>query len=367
MTILFILEYYYPHTGGVETFFKKLVDSLDQEGHKIIIVTNQYEATLPALEYIGNVEIRRYRFYNRYLFTFGAWLVAWEAAKSADLIHTTSYNAALPSWIVAKLARKKSIITFHEVWGDLWDELPWMSTFSKRLHKGIEELITKLHFDRFVGVSDFTKNALIKAGVSSEKVRRIYNGIEYPVQAKYNDNSKNDVFQFLFFGRVSYSKGVDLLIEAMRLLKESKAIFQLKMIIPSEQTPLLTNALKLIKEYDLQDVIELQHDLPFASLQQAIAQADAVVIPSYSEGFCFAAVETMAIGTPIISSGKGALKEVISGKHIELASFDAPTLYEAMVNAIKGKWNSKPLRTFPLSDTIEEYLKLYKELLRSDT
>ncbi|MFT4565153.1 MAG: glycosyltransferase involved in cell wall biosynthesis, partial [Saprospiraceae bacterium] len=190
MTILFILEYYYPHTGGVETFFKKLVDSLDQEGHKIIIVTNQYEATLPALEYIGNVEIRRYRFYNRYLFTLGAWLVAWEAAKSADLIHTTSYNAALPSWIVAKLARKKSIITFHEVWGDLWDELPWMSTFSKRLHKGIEELITKLHFDRFVGVSDFTKNALIKAGVSSEKVRRIYNGIEYPVQAKYNDNSK---------------------------------------------------------------------------------------------------------------------------------------------------------------------------------
>ncbi len=363
MTILFILEYYHPHTGGVETFFKNLVESLDKQGHKVIIVTNRYDRRLPAREHQGNVEIRRYRFYNRYMFTFGAWLVAWGPAKDADLIHTTSYNAALPSWVVAKLRRKKSIITFHEVWGDLWDDLPWMSTFSKQLHKGIESIITKLQFDRFVGVSDFTMNALIKAGVPSEKVGRIYNGIEYPVQAKHNENSKNAVFQFLFFGRVSYSKGVDLLIEAVRQLKESNEAFQLQMIIPSEQTPLLTNALQLIEDYDLQDQIEIQHDLPFQSLQQAIAEADAVVIPSYSEGFCFAAVETMAIGTPMISSGRGALQEVISGTYIELASFDASALHDAMVDAINGKWEYKPPTEFPLSDTIQQYLELYKDVL----
>jgi len=363
MTILFILEYYHPHTGGVETFFKKLVDSLDQKGHKIIIVTNQYDAQLPAREQQGNVEIRRYRFYNRYLFTFGAWLAAWGPAKEADLIHTTSYNAALPSWIVAKLRRKKSIITFHEVWGDLWDELPWMSSFSKRLHKTIESIITKLRFDRFVGVSDYTKNALLNSGVPPERVSRIYNGIDYPLQERDNKASPNSVFQFLFFGRVSYSKGVDLLIEAVRLLKESRASFELRLIIPSEQTPLLTNALELIESHGLKDVITIQHDLPFLSLQQAIANADAVVIPSYSEGFCFAAVETMAIGTPLITSGRGALKEVVSGKHIELSSFDANGLYNAMASAINGEWANTPFKKFPLSDTIDQYLELYKKVL----
>lgn len=368
MTILFILEYYHPHTGGVETFFKNLVESLDRQGHTVIIVTNKYDANLPSQEKHGNIEIRRYNFYNRYLFTFGAWLAAWSAAREADLIHTTSYNAALPAWIVAKLRGKKSLITFHEVWGDLWQELPWISSVSKKLHKGIETLITKLHFDKYVGVSDFTKNALIEAGVSPSRVVRIYNGIQYPLKAKHDKSVKEgDVFEFLFFGRVSYSKGVDLLIEAARLLQAKNLDFRLTMIVPSEKTPLLVKVLELIKSNQLQDLITLRHDLPFDDLQQAIADADTVVIPSYSEGFCFAAVETMAIGTPLISSGRGALKEVISGKHIELDSFDAASLSEAMKDAVLGKWDEKPLREFPLSDTIEQYLELYKEMLQAKT
>lgn len=364
MTILFILEYYHPHTGGVETFFKNLVESLDRQGHNVIIVTNKYKASLPAKESLGNIEIRRYNFYNRYFFTFGAWLAAWSAAREADLIHTTSYNAALPAWIVAKLRRKKSLITFHEVWGDLWEQLPWMSPFSKKLHKTIESIITKLHFDKYVSVSNYTKYALINAGVDPSRVLRIYNGIQYPLQSKHIEEfRKDDEFEFLFFGRVSYSKGVDLLIEAARMLKEQKIDFRLTMIVPSEKTPLLVNALELIESYMLADVLTLRHDLSYDDLQLAIAEADAVVVPSYSEGFCFAAVETMAIGTPIISSGRGALKEVISGKHIELDTFDARALSVAMVEAVEGKWNETPKIEFPLSDTIEQYLALYEEMV----
>ena len=270
----------------------------------------------------------------------------------------------MPAWIVAKLRRKKSLITFHEVWGGLWGELPWMSPIAKKLHRGIESLITKLHFDKYVGVSDYTKNALIDAGVTSTRVVRIYNGIQYPLQAKHSKVfSKGDVFEFLFFGRVSYSKGVDLLIEAARLLKEQNIDFRLTMIVPSEQTILLVNVLQLIRSNNLQKVITLRHDLPHNDLQQAIAEADAVVIPSYSEGFCFAAVETMAIGTPIITSGQGALSEVISGKHIELKTFDARALSQAMMEGINGKWTNTPTRAFHLLDTIEAYLALYRDML----
>ena len=69
MKILFVLEYYEPHIGGVETLFKSLAHQLVQKGHEITVVTNRYDAKLSAHEVIDGVEVYRYRFYNRYLFT----------------------------------------------------------------------------------------------------------------------------------------------------------------------------------------------------------------------------------------------------------------------------------------------------------
>ena len=85
-----------------------------------------------------------------------------------------------------------------------------------------------------------------------------------------------------------------------------------------------------------------------------------VVIPSYSEGFCFAAAETIALGTPVISSGKGALKEVVSGKFIEMESFDKQDLFSALEKAYHGAWTSKPIKHFELKTTVKNYLALYE-------
>ena len=108
--------------------------------------------------------------------------------------------------------------------------------------------------------------------------------------------------------------------------------------------------------------VKFHHSLSFRDLQDLIRNSDAVVIPSYSEGFCFAAVETMAIGTPIISSGKGALQEVIGGKHITLSELTSSHLYEAMSQALKGEWNYLEMKRFPLESTIEQYVAVYSQL-----
>ncbi len=363
MNILFILEYYHPHTGGVETFFKNLVERLDHQGHRVEVITNKHDLSLPSVEQYGNVTIRRYRFWSRYVFTFGAWWVAMKPAQRADIIHTTSYNAALPSWIVAKIKRRPSIITFHEVWNQLWFELPWMTGWIRHLHRAFEKMLCRLSFDRFVAVSDYTRQSLLDIGVSQRRVMRIYNGIEYPMPVRHKTRQGQDTFRFLFFGRVSYSKGVDLLLEASSLLKMKGYDFILELVVPSERTPLLDKAMDMIARYDLESRIYVQHDLPQDQLQHKIAHVDAVVIPSYSEGFCFAAVETMAIGTPIISSGRGALKEVVGGKYLEMQEFNASELAEQMILAMKHQWLSKEIRTFELSDTIGQYEDLYKKLL----
>lgn len=363
MRILFILEYYYPHIGGVETFFKSLIEKLDAEGHEVTVFTNRYDNKLPTQESMGKqISIIRKRYYNRYIFTFFAWWSALHYARKSDLIHTTSYNAAIPAWLAAKFTRTTSIITFHERWGKLWYQLPWMSYPAKVLHFSFEWMITKLSFDKYVGVSDYTKNALLSSGISEQRVIRIYNGINYEGWPEHIGSSNDQPYTFLYFGRVGYAKGADLLLEAYDQLVVKRQDHQLIMVVPSEETSLLRKVKHLINKYKLESHLSIKHDLAYVDLLTEIAQADAVVIPSYSEGFCFAAAETMAIGTPIISSGQGALSEVVSGQHIEAVSLDAIDISTAMHDALEGRWVETKKKHFHLSDTIDRYLKLYQSL-----
>lgn len=362
MKILFVLEYYYPHIGGVESLFKSLIDTLSAQGHQIIVLTNRYDDTLPKVEHFENLTIKRYKFYNRYLFTFLAWLPGLTLAKEVDLIHTTSYNAALPAWVIARLRGKKIVVTFHELWGDLWFELPWMSSFARRLHYSFERLLTYLKFDRFVAVSEFTKNKLISSGITEDRVIRIYNGVEYAHDlSKYRQIGSRQVFTFTYFGRIGYSKGLDILIGAVGEVAKIRQDFILQLIVPKEQ--MLDRVYDMIDDNNLKDRVIFHHELPKEELYRYIGQSDTVVIPSYSEGFCFAAVETMTIGTPILSSGQGALHEVVSGQHIEITTFDISGMAIALIKAIEGDWDYTEVNRFPLHKTVEAYIDLYHKLL----
>jgi len=101
------------------------------------------------------------------------------------------------------------------------------------------------------------------------------------------------------------------------------------------------------------------HDLSTEKLHEVIAASSCVVIPSYSEGFCFAAVETIALKVPLISSGRGALTEVVSGKYLQLTALTLPLLTEALSKAIEGKWEESPVMRFEISQTLSQYMALY--------
>ena len=359
MKILFILENYYPHIGGVETLFKNLAEALSQESHNVVVLTTLKNAEDKKVERKDNITIYRKKYLNRYFFTFFAFFAAFRLSKSCDIIHTTSYNAALPAWLAGKLRGKKVIITFHEVWGDLWFQLPFMSKLGARLHYLFEQMLVKLDFYKFVGVSKFTHQALIDNGVDEAHTTMIYNGIDYAEFSQNIHRPSSDGFIFTFFGRLGMSKGIEIYLQAIKELANTSfnAVFQL--IIPTQPEPFLKEINNIIDHLELRDKLVIKHNLPFEALKNEIAKSSAIVIPSYSEGFCFAAIETMAIGTPIISSSKGALAEVISGKYLELETLDALCLAKSMQKAINGDWSQSPLKKFDLKDTVDNYLSLY--------
>jgi glycosyltransferase involved in cell wall biosynthesis len=356
--ILFVLEYYYPHIGGVEKLFKMLCEQLCLEGHDVQVLTNRYDSSLPKREAVGGVKIRRLGFYNRFLFTFFSLPYAYAFARKADVIHTTSFNAALPAFFAAKLAGKKIFITFHEAWGPLWKSLPFLSPVSRFLFFQYEKLILRFSFTKFIAVSDFTKKCLIEAGVDPAKIERIYNGIDYVDFEKFQASKPAD-FVFTYFGRLGPSKGLDVLMPAAKdfLAKHSSAT--LKLIIPLEKNPILAFVKDFICENKLENQVLLLHELSQKELFQEISSSSCVVIPSYSEGFCFAAAETVALGIPLISSNRGALKDVVSGRFIALTKLDQINLLLALENAYLENWIQHPIKKFELQTCIDSYLKLY--------
>ena len=361
MKILFILEYYYPNIGGVEKLFKSLTENLVSQGHSVEVVTTRFEKNLSKTETINGVNIRRLKLSNRFTFTFLSIFFMISNVRKCDIIHTTSYNAAFPAWLASKIFRKKTVITFHEVWGPLWRELPYLNKVQRFLFSSYESFILKLRFNLYIAVSDFTSKKLVDAGIPKDKIVKIYNGIDYD-QYKTEQGDLASSFTFTFFGRLGVSKGLDLIIPTAKqfILKHPQSIF--KLIIPKTPKAFYNRIIKDIRNLDLDDHIELMHQLSFDELKEEISKSHCILIPSYSEGFCFAAVETSALDVPVISSGKGALKETTLGRHIFMDTFNQEGLYNALERAYKNDFDYFDPKRFNLNSSIEAYLKMYKKL-----
>ena len=362
MRILFILENYHPNIGGVETLFKSLAESLVKNSFEVTVLTNKFDASLKTEEILKGVQIRRLNLKNRYLFTFFAGFKAIQFANKADIIHTTSYNAALPAFIASIFSRKKLIITFHEVWSGLWFRLPFMNKFSLLLHFLFEAFILRLPYHKFIAVSESTKRSLIDQGIKESKIEMIYNGIDYSEFETVKTPHQNEVYQFCYFGRLGISKGLDLILDAIKILKEEKQLFKFILIVPKSPSGFLTTIKKRIRKYKIEEFIDMKHELSFADLKKVVSRSDAVVIPSYSEGFCYSAVETVALEVAVISSAQAALKEVVTGKYLNMSDLTANSLVDCMKRALNNDWDYTERRQFHLSDSINSYIQLYRSL-----
>jgi glycosyltransferase involved in cell wall biosynthesis len=360
MKIVIVVEHFRPYVGGVEQLFGSLADTLVSGGHEVVVVTSRYRADLPKKEHSASLNIIRTG-RNRFWFTFlGIFRLISEVRKS-DLVHTTSYNAALPAWIAARICRKPVIISFHEVWDKLWFTLPYMNWVQRRLYYLFEKTLTKLDVDAFVGVSDHT--TLMLSQRTRQKVVRIYNGLNYDEFNMSRTEKHKTPFTFAFFGRAGSSKGLDLLIPAAEVFMDEDAEARFCLIVPRHNTIAFRHTQKMISMFRHKERLEVFHELNRSAVFEKIQQADCVVIPSYNEGFCFAAAEAVALGVPVISSGRGALPEVVGGRFIHLKSLGIPQLVDALQQAKEGMWQQKLPVQFHLADTVQEYISVYKQLI----
>ena len=184
--ILFVLEHFWPHVGGAETLFENVCAGLVSRGYIVTVVTTRLD-DYKKHEVWREIDIHRVNCINRYGFTLFSLPRIYKLAKSADIIHTTTFNAALPAWIAAKILGKPCYITVLEVWGEFWKEISGFTLF----HRLFEKIIMSLRFDKYIAISEYTKAQMQKIyNIREDKIQVIYPGIDYGIfdPGKYSKN-----------------------------------------------------------------------------------------------------------------------------------------------------------------------------------
>lgn len=365
--ILFCLDFYAPHIGGAEILFQSLAEGLVARGHRVTVVTQRVPGTA-AREALNGVTVIRVRSpFGRYMFPFAALPVLLKCARNVDLVHATTFAAAWPAWLCARLRHLPCVLTVHEVWVGLWNKVSDAGRLSNCFNALLERSIYLPRFTRYIAVSRFTAAALarvLRRDVSAITV--IYNGVDY---ALWNPDTHSgtavrtrlnlpDNARLLFFsGRSGRSKGLPVLLQAFADIAPDHPEAHLLVLTGAERDEVL----QMLPGKGLN-----VHVKPFVArgeLPDWVAAADVVCVPSRSEGFGFAAAEACALGKPVIATNNASLPEVVSGRYILVPPNDPAAFADALRQALAGSFNTSSPRRFTIPDNIAQHEALYDSLL----
>ena len=371
LKILFVLDHFWPHIGGVERVFRSLIDGILPQADKIIVLTLRDPDCL-GYEKIGSkIKIIRVG-KNPLAFMILAIFKTYALARQVDLVHTTTYFSALPAFIGARLARKPVVITVHELFGNLMKKI--LGKGKGSLYQLTEKFLISLPFDYYVAGSNYTYNILrVYLGLPDQKLGVIYNGIDYSLWNPRNYQTKalalkaelnlDKSFVYLYYGRPGVSKGLEYLIQAVPDIQAkipNSYLFLILSHFPADRYQMI---LGLIKKLSLEKSVIIKDPLPLKELPAYIKMADCVIVPSLSEGFGFTAAESCALGVPVVVSRVASLPEVVSGKVIFTQPADKRSLVEGVSQAHGGKWSIIEKKDFSWQKTTSDYLDLYKKIL----
>ena len=233
-----------------------------------------------------------------YWFTFLAIPQAISLSRTTDIIQTTTYNSAFPTWLSSRLCGKKCVITVHEVIAEGWRSLMGMNWLMAWLHRFLEHIIT-LPFNRYISVSAYTAGRIRRYGISPDRIKVIYNGIDYtmfnPGKAGREQIRERlglkDSLVYMSYGCPGISKGLEHLIRAIPLIAEEIPQSRLLMILGRQPADGYRKITGLIKSLGAEGRVTLLDPVPRDELPAYIAAADCIVVPSISEGFGFTAIE----------------------------------------------------------------------------
>lgn len=178
--------------------------------------------------------------------------------------------------------------------------------------------------DRFIVPSKFAFNIAVAGGLPTDRITIVPWGVATPERT-----SKPVTPNHAFFGaRLHRTKGLDVLLDAWRSLPHGH---QAKLRVAGEG-----ELEQLVRTEAARDSsIEYLGVLSGDAVINEIRSAAVAIVPSlFPETMGLSALEAMVGGTPILSSGRGALADLAGPGVWTLASIDVATIRGALVSLL---------------------------------
>ncbi|QDT55392.1 Putative teichuronic acid biosynthesis glycosyltransferase TuaC [Caulifigura coniformis] len=191
-------------------------------------------------------------------------------------------------------------------------------------------------------VSEGLRNAVLDLGASPERVHVMYQGVDPDVFHPGDQRAARGSLSLpssrpvlLWVGRMVEIKRLDLLLDACRLLRLSDVDFDLYLVGSGE---LRETTEARIQQLGLADAVHCVGAVPYQQTAQWYRAADLTVMCSDSEGLPNVLRESLACGTPFVSTDVGSIREIADSSYAILTrKGDAGELAEAIGAALRGQ------------------------------
>jgi len=233
------------------------------------------------------------------------------AEESYDVIHAHEWLSFLAGLRAKELTGKPLILHVHSTEYD---------RSAGNMNPEVFE-IEKNAFEKadcIVAVSGYTKNIIVdKYNIHPDRIEVIYNGVEVPPRyEKPNDQPEPRLLQLkshgkkivLYVGRFSMHKGPDYFIKAaQKVLKYRDDVI----FVMAGAGEMEHELIEMVAEAGISEHVIFAGYLRGEELDSIYSSADLYVLPSVSEPFGIAPLESLIRSTPVLISKQSGVSETL--------------------------------------------------------
>jgi glycogen synthase len=296
MKILLGSHHFSPSVGGIETASELLAREFVQLGHEVRVITQTEggnDFPFRVIRRPSSFEVVRQ--------------VAW-----CDIF--LQNNISLRTMWPLLFVRRPLFIT-HQTWiANPQGRVDWPARLK----------LFALRFGRSIAISHAIARQL--------PIPAVVIGNPYDNDIFTNRRSADRERDLIYVGRLVSDKGVDLLIDALSILRESGVQTQLTIVGSGPERPALENQVRDLK---LESSVEFVGSRTGAQLAETLNRHRILVVPSrWPEPFGIVAVEAIACGCIVVGSDQGGLPEAIGPCGITFPNNDAHALAKSLTEVI---------------------------------